>query len=362
MPVGYPKTFGSVELDILRTLFTPETADIALHMSWRFKSAAQIFAELPDDLSGRIGSAEKLTETLDAMARDKAILRRTKEATYALVPFVVGMYELQVDSISAEFYEKSVLPYFKAGFGLEYISTRPSQTRVIPVNESIAVENRVADWDYLDSLIENTKGEIALITCICRKVADLRHEPCKATARRELCMVFNDYADTVIREGWGRKITKEEAFAVALENRKDGLILQPSNEKDPQVVCACCGCCCGLLGLYSFFKRPADFIASNYEVRVGDGCRGCGLCEKFCQMKAITVKEKKPIVDTARCAGCGVCAFKCPADVLTLAKKSETHEPPQNTEELYARIGERKAGIFRKLGVGLKGILGIRQG
>lgn len=361
MPVGYPKTLSGVELDILKKLFTPETAEVALHMTWKFQSAAQIFAALPEELSARIGSEDTLRAMLDAMAGGKAILRRTKESTYALVPFVVGMYELQVNSITAEFYDRSVLPYFKAGFGLEYVSSTLPQNRVIPVNESIAVENRVADWDFLDSIITNTKGEIAVIECICRKVTDLKSQPCRATERRELCMVFNDYADTVIREGWGRKISKEEAFAIALENRKDGLILQPSNEKDPQVVCACCGCCCGLLGLYTFFKRPADFISSNYEVRVGEGCRGCGLCEKFCQMKAITVTDKKPVVDTARCAGCGVCAFKCPAGTLSLVKKAETSEPPMNTEELFERIAKRKAGVFRKISVGLKGILGIPQ-
>ena len=361
LPIGFPRTVIGVELKLLKDLFSPQDAAIALYMDWHFHTAPELYARLPESLKRTYPDIALFTARLDAMAAGGSILRRTGTASYALVPFIVGMYEFQIDTITADFYDKKVIPYLEHGFALEYLATSLPQTRIIPVKESIPVEHLCAQWDDLDRLIDETKGDIALMPCICRKVADLKENPCKATDRREVCMVFNDYADTVIREGWGRKITKDEARDAAHQSRKEGLILQPSNEKDPQVVCACCCCCCGLLGLYTFFPRPADFIHSNYELEIKEGCRKCGLCEKFCQMKAITVADRKPFVNTARCAGCGVCASKCPAGVLAMKKKARTSEPPQNTEELLELLSRKKPGMLRKLSIGAKAVLGIPQ-
>ena len=361
MPIGFPRTITGVEIKLLKDLFTPENADIARYMDWHFHTASQIFDDLPSRLKSKYIDPHILTVCLNDMARAGAILRRTEAASYALVPFIVGMYEFQINTITADFYDKKVMPYLKGGFALEYLATSLPQTRIIPVKESIPIEHLCAQWDDLDRIIDDTKGDIALIGCICRKVADLKSLPCKATDRREICMVFNDYADSILREGWGRKITKDEAHASALQSRKEGLILQPSNEKDPQVVCACCGCCCGLLGLFTFFPRPADFLHSNYEVKIKDGCRGCNLCVQFCQMQAITVTDKKPFIDTARCAGCGICASKCSFGALQMKQKARISEPPQNTEELLTILGQKKPGIFKKITVGVRAVFGIPQ-
>jgi hypothetical protein len=168
MPVGFPRTFSGVEYDILKQFFTPESAEIACFMGWHFLAADEIYAALPSRLSAEYGSAAELKRLLDSMARSGAILRRTKEETYALVPFIVGMYEFQINTITAEFYDKKVIPYLQAGFALEYLATSLPQTRTIPVKESIRVENLVASWDDLDRIINDTKGDIAIMNCICR--------------------------------------------------------------------------------------------------------------------------------------------------------------------------------------------------
>ncbi len=46
------------------------------------------------------------------------------------------------------------------------------------------------------------------------------------------------------------------------------------------------------------------------------GCRGCKVCEKFCEAKAITVENNIAKIDYDKCTGCGVCAEKCPAKVI----------------------------------------------
>ena len=36
-------------------------------------------------------------------------------------------------------------------------------------------------------------------------------------------------------------------IAIIEENQREGLVLQPSNTRDIDFVCSCCGCCCGIL-------------------------------------------------------------------------------------------------------------------
>lgn len=45
-------------------------------------------------------------------------------------------------------------------------------------------------------------------------------------------------------------------------------------------------------------------------------CRGCKLCEKFCRMSCMTVKDGKMTRDAAVCNNCGFCVNKCPFDAI----------------------------------------------
>lgn len=47
------------------------------------------------------------------------------------------------------------------------------------------------------------------------------------------------------------------------------------------------------------------------------GCIGCRICEKNCEVKAVTVTDNLAYVDPAKCINCGVCAEKCPRKIIT---------------------------------------------
>ena len=43
MPVGFPATESGVEINLLKTIFTPEQAKIATHLDYKHKTLDQIF-------------------------------------------------------------------------------------------------------------------------------------------------------------------------------------------------------------------------------------------------------------------------------------------------------------------------------
>ena len=119
---------------------------------------------------------------------------------------------------------------------------------------------------------------------MCKKVNDLQGKSCQATNRREVCMSLGDLADLYTKEGWGRKISQEEAFEIARKSEEEGLVLMPGNEQEPAFMYACCG----MLSMIKNLTSPAEIVASNYYAQVDtELCKGCGICVKRRQMEAV---------------------------------------------------------------------------
>ncbi len=340
MPVGYPATRSGVELRILKRLFDPDEARAALAMTHRFEPFEAIAARAAKN--GLLH--EQLQPLLSAMAKKGSILTKTIDdrCHYALVPFVIGMFEFQLHKLSKEFYEDTA-QYFKEAFGLTYLSTAVPQMRVIPVEESVSDDLHIATYDEIRRVIKNAGGRIGVADCICRTGKDLIGEPCRKTDRRNLCFGFRDYYDTYEREGWLRPVSEKEALEILKASEKEGLILQATNEQEPQAVCACCGCCCGILAILKAIPNSADFVAGNYRAQIDAAeCVGCGLCADRCHMEAISLEEKQAAIDPKRCIGCGVCVPACKPGALHLVRKERECIPPQTTQDLYETILSKK--------------------
>lgn len=358
LPVGFPRTLSGVEYKLLKKIFTPEDALRALGMDYTFRTA--------DDISKRLTakkiphSMDDLPKELEQMTSRGSALRRATNETYAILPFIVGLFEMQLHYATKDFMNDT-RRFAKEGFFLDYLSTAIPQTRIVPIHSAVDTRQRIASFDDVINIITHAGNSIAVVECICRKSSDLAEKSCKRTTRRELCLTFRDFADTVIREKWGRKLSRDEAIELLNENVKDGLVLQLSNEKNPQFMCACCKCCCGLLGMIGYFPRPADFVLTNFSAEVDHTkCNGCSICKKRCHTRAVTIDEKKARIAGKRCIGCGACVSACPQKAISLVSHKQTLTPPENTEDLYRIIEKGKPNTAKRLLVGLKAIAGLK--
>ena len=340
MPVGYPATSTGVELRLLKSLFTPEQARVALGLDYRFRSVEQV----RQNLRSSELSVEYLESMLDEMANKGTTFAKIQDGVkvYASMPFVVGMLESQVHGLTLDLL-KDVDEYFREKYTTEYLNSKAPQMRIIPIQKSISAEHRIGTYEELRYLIENADDRIRIGECMCRKSMQMVGRPCEVTTRKETRMAFRDYADVLARTGWGRTITKEEALEIAVKNEEDGLVLQPSNDQEGQFICSCCSDCCGILKMAKMTPKPAEVVASNYYAQVDPHvCNECGTCIDRCPMDAIQMQDSPAIVSRDRCIGCGICIPTCPTDSIHLEHKERMRIPPKNRDALLETIMEGK--------------------
>ncbi|HTP25031.1 MAG TPA: 4Fe-4S dicluster domain-containing protein [Anaeromyxobacteraceae bacterium] len=341
--IGFPPAGSGADLRLLKHLFSPEEATLALQLSFRPSSLAEILQRAGPGISA--GEAKGL---LDRMVMKGAIGWREREGVdqWFLYPLIVGFFETSQDGVPAPKFLGKVRAYLEqGGFAGSFLASKPSQVRVVPIEKSIPVEHHVATYDQFRATIAVARGPFAALKCICREMKAMRGEPCKKTSRLETCLYIDDMAATALRRGRAREVSREEALSLVQQSEDDGLVLQPTNAQHPDAVCACCGCCCGLLALQKRVPRPADFWASTYQCAVdAASCSSCAACVPRCQVGALTVAEPNPAqIDLGRCIGCGLCVPSCPASALRLRRREPALVPPEDPEALYEEMRLNRA-------------------
>jgi Pyruvate/2-oxoacid:ferredoxin oxidoreductase delta subunit len=360
LPIRYPETASGVELRILRRLFTPEEAGIALALSAVPEPAEAIAGRLP---GGR--PAGELERVLDRMVEKGSIfggrlLARDGRKRYSRAPLVIGMYEAQVDRITRELQE-DFEQYAREGFATALLGARTKQMRTVPVNARFVPERAVGRYDDARRLVAEGRGPWAARNCVCRQGRDLLGEPCHVTAHRRVCLMIGPAAKASVASGDGQPLTREEAMALLDEAEREGLVLQPANAQDPVFICFCCGCCCGMLRAARQLPKPAEYLQSNYHAVVdAESCTECETCRSRCPMDALRSVDGATAVDLDRCIGCGVCVPSCPTESLRLEPKAEPVVPPKDLRALYGRITLERFGVLGTTKRVVKALLGRR--
>lgn len=339
MGTGFPATRNGIEIRILRKLFTEADAEMFLLLSPMLES--------PESVAERLNLPLKETAVhLEAMAKRGLLFRQVKSdaARYAAIPFVVGIYEFQLNSVD-ETLARDVEEYYNAALGKSFAAFGTPVMRTIPINKELVTEWPIAPYEDVMKIFDDQK-KIAVAPCICRTVAKKVGRGCDKPM--DACFLFGSHASFYVDNGMGRYVTKEEAKEIARKNEAAALVMQPFNAQYTGGMCSCCGDCCGILGSLKKQESPAAAVKSNYYARVdGDECSGCEVCLDRCQMEAIDIVEEKAVINLNRCIGCGLCISTCPSDAMRLMKKSEDQQyvPPETGMETYIRIAQERGKI-----------------
>jgi electron transport complex protein RnfB len=342
LPGGFPRSESGVELRILRRLFTPEDAELALRLT--------LIPEEPRVVARRAKiPVEETARRLDEMEKRGLIfsLRRDgKPPRYQAQQFVVGFWEAQVNRLNrglVQDFEEYLPTYADAEFW-----RKAPQLRTIPVGESLSIQTEVMPYERAEELVRAQKT-FAVANCICRQELHILGEGCDKPL--ESCLSFGMAAEHIVRTGRGRAISQEEALAILHRAEETRLVLQPGNAKEALFICTCCGCCCGLLRSVKRHPKPASIVSSPFVVTLdAETCEGCGACETRCQMEAVYVDDGKAVVNADRCIGCGLCVATCPTDSLSLVRKPEAEQPdvPKDIVDNYIKMGRARG----KMGIG----------
>jgi len=336
---GFPETESGIELSILKQIFTGDEAELFLKLTQ--------MPETPEKIAGRTGDDPgELAERLEAMAKKGQLfrLRKGDEVRYSAIPYVIGIFEFQLNRMD-EALAKDMERYYEEAFGKTVQSHGTPIMRSIPINRQVQTKLPVAPYEDVMGIIDQ-QDFIAIAECICRKTAKLAGKGCHYPM--ETCFLFGSHGRFYVENNMGREITKDEAKKIAKDNDKAGLVMQPFNSTRVGGMCSCCGCCCGIMRSIKMQPVPADAVLSNYYAELDAGpCTGCGVCVDRCQMDAITMKDGLPAIELKRCIGCGLCVTGCDTGAMKLIKKTDEdiYTPPGSGVETYMRIAKARGKI-----------------
>ena len=318
LPQRFPTNTGTgLELKVLRHIFTPEEAEMAIHL--------KPVPESPADIASRIGRETGETGALlTEMSKKGQILRLGKPGEYRFMaaPFMVGIMEFQIKRFTKEMVEdlEAFQPYLMAH---TWMKGKTRELRTIPIDKTVTDTTEVMPYESAEAIIKSAKF-ISVADCMCRKISKVKGEPCDRPV--EVCLQFGGASHLYVNNGLGRYIDQEEALALLKKGVESSLVIQAGSSQNPGGMCMCCGCCCKPLVAYNKTDKPSLYANSNYFAVVDEGlCTACGICESRCQMDAISVEDYSQI-DLDRCIGCGLCVTTCDFDAMKLHKKDEAHQ------------------------------------
>ena len=84
---------------------------------------------------------------------------------------------------------------------------------------------------------------------------------------------------------------------------------------------------------------------SNVEPIVNlSKCVGCGVCVNNCDFGAISLDDKRAIIDPKKCKGCAMCIAVCPKKAITVPWRGST------SKQLAQKIVEYAGAVVKKIG------------
>lgn len=190
----------------------------------------------------------------------------------------------------------------------------------------VQIPNR--DVLLLEEALEQVEAatERVVIPCDCRAIVRACNRPL------EVCIHFNEMADSVLDHGHGRRVSKEEMKGIVIDADRAGLMHTGHREwREHGLIgfCNCCACDCYPIRAATKLGMDRQWPQSHHVATCDwDRCTHCGLCTRRCHFDAfyrdgstieIDGKSRKAVqFNPEKCWGCGLCANTCPEEVIVM--------------------------------------------
>jgi len=203
----------------------------------------------------------------------------------------------------------------------------------------------ILDWERSSRMIADATA-VGVGICYCRHKMEHVGKACDAPL--DTCLSLNMVADSLVRHGHARAISKDEAMRVVEKSREKHLVQFGENVRQGvNFICNCCGCCCEALVGYKKFAmmkpvHPAPFLPESAGETL---CRACGKCVKLCPVQAWSMAGGRPELNADVCLGCGVCVRGCPFGALRLSRLERGPITPLDTAERVVRMAVERGKL-----------------
>jgi Na+-translocating ferredoxin:NAD+ oxidoreductase RNF subunit RnfB len=329
--------------EILKILFTEREAGLVSLLPikpFNAKKAAGIWKIREPEAKTILNDLADKGLLLDAVSNDDVL--------YSMPPPMAGFFEFSLMRYRNDIDQKSLSALYyqymnvEEDFIKDLFLTGETQAGRVYVNEKVlSNENalHVLDYERASEVIK-TASAIGVGVCYCRH--KMQHLGKNCDAPLDICMTFNETADSLTRHSIARRIDSAEGLDLLQTARDNNLVQFGENAKEKvSFICNCCGCCCeALITARKFgFQNPVhttNFIPYITE----DNCTGCGKCVALCPVEAMTLisandpsrpnRKKAKLVEEI-CLGCGVCLNGCDKKAIELRSRKEQVITPVNS-------------------------------
>jgi ferredoxin len=342
---------------ILALLFTEREAAVVSQLPIKPFTAAKASSILKLDLT-------QTRNILDELA-GRAILidvERNGETTYLLPPPMAGFFEFSMMRLRGDVDQKLLGELFYQYMNVEeefiraLFTNGETQLGRVFVHEPVLTNDNavhVLDYERASEAIR-TATHRGVGMCYCRH--KMSHVGRACDAPMDICMTFNNSAESLIRHDYAREIDVAEGLDLLQEAYERNLVQFGENAREGvNFICNCCSCCCEAMIAARKFGSLHPIHTTNFLPAVDEAaCNGCGRCVGVCPVGAIEVVSAgeagdagahRARIDEEICLGCGVCVRTCARAGLGLKSRPERVITPVNSVHRTVVMAIERGGL-----------------
>lgn len=340
-PQGAPPT--DTLYQILRILFSEREAELVALLPIKPFTARQASRVWKMDLPAA-------QNVLDELA-SRAILvdvDHDGETVYTLPPPMAGFFEFSMMRLRGDVDQKVLGELFYQYMNVEeefikglFANGETQLGRVFVHEPALSMENalQVLDYERASEVIRSASHR-GVGMCYCRH--KMQHVDRACDAPMDICMTFNDTAESLTRHGYARTVDIAEGIDLLQQAYDHQLVQFGENVREGvNFICNCCGCCCEAMIAARKFGILNPIHTTNYLPEVdSSACNGCGKCVSVCPVEAMTLvstnepgapNRKRAKLNADICLGCGLCTRVCAQEGVTLRERAERVITPVNS-------------------------------